>query len=148
MDFQSVGWPQTDSLVSDSRDILSTTRAYDLFSKGSSYCTILVAVSALDYTDKDTKLPAEAGYGIYWTPGESEEPFRVYHCSKTTRWLAENGSEALPVCVRMDMKKVSGKDAFDPTFFEVTPEVEGFLWEQVIPPVWRTIIQKEKRSYP
>jgi hypothetical protein len=149
-DYESIGWPKTDAFVSDSREILSTTKVYEagLFSEGPNYCTVLVAVSSLPYKDKDTGLPEEAGYGIYWTPQVSTKPFRAYHCSKTTRWLAEHGSEALPRYVRMEKTKIKGKDAFNPTFFPMDEKTADFLWNHVIPGAWQTIIKNEAKEFP
>jgi hypothetical protein len=149
-DYESIGWPRTDDFVSDSKDILSTTKACEsgLFSSGPDYCTILLAVSSLPYKDKDTGLPDEAGYGIYWTPRVSKKPFRVYHCGKATRWLAEHGSESLPVYVRMDQTKFNSRDAFDPTFFPMPKETLDFARSRMIPDVWQTIIKNEQKPFP
>ena len=149
-EYAKVGWPRTDGLVSDAIDIISTTAAYEqgLFSSQSDYCTVLLAVSSLPYKDKNTGLPAAADYGIYWTPNNSEKPFRVYHCSKTTRWMTEHSSEALPRFVRMGKTKIKGKDAFDPTFYPMKREEVEFMWENVIPPAWQIVIENEAKEFP
>jgi hypothetical protein len=58
-DYEDIGWPKTDGFVSNSRDILSTTKAYEagLFSAGSDYCTILLSVSSLAYKVWDNVRP-------------------------------------------------------------------------------------------
>ena len=153
-DYAKAGWPKTDGLVSDAKDIISTTAACkeNLFSTESELCTVLLAVSSLSYKDKNTGEPAEADYGIYWTPEKSDKPFRVYHCSKTARWMTEHGSDALPRFVRMDTVVMKGKgkdrEAFDPTFYPMKREEVEFMWENVIPPAWKIVIENEAKEFP
>jgi hypothetical protein len=143
-----IGWPQTDSLVSDSCDIKSTTAAYHLFSQGTQRATVLLAVSYLSYEDKKTHKKEQAWYGIYWTPEGEENPFRVYHCKKTERWLTEHGSDSLPVYVCMNKKSVNSKDVYDPTFFNMSLAAEEWMWKNMIPQVWKEIWDKEAKEYP
>jgi hypothetical protein len=145
---QRTGWPRTDALVSDNRVILSTTAAYHLFSHTSELATAFLGVAPLNYIDKKTSEPSQAWYGIYWTPNRNAEPFRVYHCSKTEKWMKENGSEALPCLVRMaKLQFKNGKESYDPTFYPLGDDGKAAM-KAMIDPAWWHIIETESKKFP
>jgi hypothetical protein len=141
------GWPRTDTLFSDNRIILSTTAAYHLFSQDNQLATALLAMSPLEYIDKKTNERAKAWYGIYWMTGRGAKPFRMYHCSKTARWMTENTSRALPCLVCMaKLRLKDGKESYDPTFYPLGDDVKAAL-KAMIDPAWLHIIEKESKEF-
>jgi hypothetical protein len=133
--------------VSDSRDVKSHTAAYHLFSQGGDSATVLLGVSYLTGVDKKTNEAEKYWYGIYWSPDGENNPFRVYHCSKTTRWLTEHGSDSLPVFIRMERKDVNGKEVYNPTFVSMDLATQEWMWDNVIPRAWKSVMEEECKEF-